>query len=460
MRKLSTALVNGWGLNRIAHGRLALADKAFRGRSPLPTKAFYGLAGDIVRAIEPKSEADPAGLLGQFLGGFGNLIGRNAYFAVSATRHHPNLYIGLVGRTSKSRKGTAFNEIFRPLKDADPYWAQERVMHGGLGSGEGLIYAVRDPQDELPAPKASESETADATVPEIFNGKQRRSKEKDPGIEDKRLLVFEAEFASILRVMGREKSILSGIIRTAWDSGDLNNQVKNNSCRATGAHISQIVHITQDELRRELTVTDMANGFANRYLWFCVRRQRVLPFPEEIDQAVREKLVSRLRQAVSIARIRTEMQMSKHARKLWRHVYPSLSAEVPGLLGEVTSRAEAQVIRLAMIYALLDCSRAIRTCHLSAALAVWRYCRDSARYIFGDALGDPVADAILRELRRNEGGLTRNEIRELFKRNRSEAEISRALSFLLEGGWVRSAPEKTGGRPSERWFAVAAGATP
>ena len=112
---------------------------------PLAEKAFYGLAGDIVRAIEPKSEADPAGLLGQFLGGFGNLIGRNAYFAVSATRHHPNLYIGLVGRTSKSRKGTAFNEIFRPLKDADPYWAQERVMHGGLGSGEGLIYAVRDP---------------------------------------------------------------------------------------------------------------------------------------------------------------------------------------------------------------------------------------------------------------------------------------------------------------------------
>ena len=52
-----------------------------------------------------------------------------------------------------------------------------------------------------------------------------------------------------------------------------------------------------------------------------------------------------------------------------------------------------------------------------------------------------MADAILRELRRNEGGLTRNEIRELFKRNRSEAEISRALSFLLEGGWVRSAPE-------------------
>ena len=60
----------------------------------------------------------------------------------------------------------------------------------------------------------------------------------------------------------------------------------------------------------------MANGFANRYLWFCVRRQRVLPFPEEIDQAVREKLVSRLRQAVSIARIRTEMQMSKHEETL------------------------------------------------------------------------------------------------------------------------------------------------
>jgi hypothetical protein len=254
--------------------------------------------------------------------------------------------------------------------------------------------------------------------------------------------------------MRRESSILSGVIRSAWDSGDLNNLTKNSPARATGAHISLIVHITQDELRRELTATDTANGFANRFLWTCACRSQLLPFGGDVDVKVIEKLSRKLNAAAAFARNVQKMWMSKQARRLWRKTYPVLAADVPGLLGAVTSRAEPQVIRLAMIYAVLDRSRFIRTCHLSAALAVWRYCDASARYIFGDAIGDPTADAILRELRQQSKGLTRNEIREFFGRNRSEAEISRALNLLLENSWVSCAPEQTGGRPAERWSAT------
>jgi hypothetical protein len=419
---------------------------------PLAEEAFYGLAGRVVRSIE--TEADPSGLLGQLLCGFGNLIGRSAYCQIGATRHYTNLYVALVGRTSKSRKGMSWNEVFRLLRDVDPDWARNRMMPGGLGSGEGVIWAVRDAPEE----SAQAIETVDATdsdLDDFIPKKGGRKNAKDRGVDDKRLLIFEAEFASTLHVIRRESSILSGVIRTAWDTGDLNNLTKNTPCRATGAHISQIVHITQDELRRELTVTDMANGFANRYLWFGVRRStRLLPFGGKTDPYVLKKLVSKLRDAAQFARGLEEVRMTKQAKELWESTYPSLTAEVPGLLGAVTSRGEAQVIRLAMIYALLDRECFVHTCHLRAALAVWRYCEDSSRYIFGDALGDPVADAILRELRRRTNGLTRNEIRELFSRNRSEGELSRALSFLQEGGWVGSAPEETGGRPSERWVAV------
>ena len=48
-----------------------------------------------------------------------------------------------------------------------------------------------------------------------------------------------------------------------------------------------------------------------------------------------------------------------------------------------------------MLYALLDGSAVIRLEHLQAALAIWRYCEESARLIFGDKLGDPDADVIL-----------------------------------------------------------------
>ena len=88
------------------------------------------------------------------------------------------------------------------------------------------------------------------------------------------------------------------------------------------------------------------------------------------------------------------MRWGDSARPLWVERYPSLSEGAPGLLGAVTSRSEAQVLRLACVYALMDSSVAIELEHLKAALAVWDYAEASARYIFGDATGDPVADSI------------------------------------------------------------------
>jgi hypothetical protein len=112
-------------------------------------------------------------------------------------------------------------------------------------------------------------------------------------------------------------------------------------------------------------------------------------------------------------------------------------------------------LRIALIYAVLDCSRQIRKEHLEAALEVWRYCEDSAKHIFGDALGDPTADTILGALRHNAGGLTRQEINALFGGNQKAAEIQRALLVLHNAGSARFEREEKGrGRKPERWYAV------
>ena len=47
------------------------------------------------------------------------------------------------------------------------------------------------------------------------------------------------------------------------------------------------------------------------------------------------------------------------------------------------ARSEAQVIRLSLIYALLDSQDVITFPHLDAALAVWAYCEAWALRIFG-----------------------------------------------------------------------------
>src|SRR5207247_2378675 len=69
---------------------------------PEPAPAvYYGLAGEIVGAIAPHSEADPVALLSQLLAAFGNCVGRSPYCQAEADEHHTNLFLLLVGVTAK-----------------------------------------------------------------------------------------------------------------------------------------------------------------------------------------------------------------------------------------------------------------------------------------------------------------------------------------------------------------------
>ena len=134
-----------------------------------------------------------------------------------------------------------------------------------------------------------------------------------------------------------------------------------------------------------------------------------------------------------------------------RGVLLGVSGLVVGLSGALCSRAEAHVLRLSMIYALLDKSNIIREKHLRAALEVWRYCEASVTYIFGNALGDFVADAIDRAMH-DHGEMTRAEISRLFSHNKSAPEIERALALLEQAGRIRRKSMPKGkGRPIEIW---------
>jgi hypothetical protein len=400
----------------------------------LAEEALCGLPGDIVEAIEPHTEADPVAVLSSLLAAFGNAIGRGAFFRVGADVHHLKLNIGLVGDTSKGRKGMSWGYPRELMRAADERWIDERVLHG-LSSGEGLIYAVRD----------------------RLEGENRKGETVvlDEGVEDKRLLVLEPELASVLKVMSREGNTLSPVVRQAWDDGTLQSLTKNSPMKATEAHISIIGHITRSELLRHLTETEAANGFANRFIWLMVRRSKELPFGGEWHKVDIAPLVRRLCSVLEFGSAPMLITWGDSARDIWREVYGPLSEGELGLFGAVVGRAEAQVMRLAALYAIMGESHEIEREHLLAALALWDYSEKSARYIFGDATGDPVADQIYNALRAaGKDGMTRTEISNLFGRNRSSERISQALSLLLGAGRVRPMTHKTGGRQAERWYAA------
>ena len=320
-------------------------------------------------------------ILLQVLVGFGNMVGRNAFFVVGATRHCLNLFIALVGLTSVGRKGTSWDVARQALSGIDPDWAENRVA-GGLVSGEGLIFHVRDPVRLLKAVRDPETKTVKKELVDI-----------DPGVSDKRLLIIETEMGRMLKAVNRDTSTLSDVVRQCWDGGKLRTLNRKDALAATGAHVSIVAHVTEADVHKHLTETDSANGFANRFLWPCSRRSRILPEGGDLFNLDWEPIWERLKHAVRFARdpgsdwtmtagdgstmSGRRMKRDKAANKAWHSIYEELSAGKPGLLGLVLSRAEAQVMRLACIYALLDCSEVVRLEHLGAALEVWDYCAAS-----------------------------------------------------------------------------------
>lgn len=394
----------------------------------LDPAAFHGLAGRVASTLGPHTEADPAGLLLTFLAFFGSAVGPGPHALADGSVHALRLFVALVGDTSRSRKGTTSARTRSVFELADPSWTHERVM-SGFGSGEAIVDEVRD------AKMGVDKDGAPVVL--------------DKGVEDKRLLVLEGEFARILAVAAREGSTISAIIRDAWDLGRLAARARHQKSVATGAHVSIVTNVTVEELRRRLSETEMANGLANRFLFACVRRSKLLPGGGQVDPAVLHRLGSEVRSALEAARKITRVSRSAAAEARWAVMYAEMARGPGGLLGAITARAEAQALRLSVGYALLDGSDTVEEVHLEAAYAVWRFCEDSAAHVFGDALGDDVADRLLAAIRaEGEAGLDFTGQTEVFGRHIKAKRLAAARGELEGLGLISTVKlEPEGGRP-------------
>jgi hypothetical protein len=186
--------------------------------------AYHGIIGEVVRTIEPESEADPVAILIQLIVAAGSMIGRQAYYQVESDKHHANLFAAAVGETSKARKGTSWGRVKDVSYHADTDWT-ERHIGSGLSSGEGLIHQVRDrvtkpikkPKDKDAKKDKKPKSIEDPLDPMSWQG-WRDSEEVeviDPGVTDKRFMALEAELSGLLKVMERAGNTISPLFRRA-----------------------------------------------------------------------------------------------------------------------------------------------------------------------------------------------------------------------------------------------------
>lgn len=367
----------------------------------MASDALIGLAGDFVRLVEPHTEADPIALLGNFLVGTGVLFGREAYAIADGRRHYPVESLLVAGQTGSGRKGTATSRVM-PVLEAVEEDFSSRVL-SGLSSGEGLIKGISPAEGAIVLPG-----------------------------EVRRFLALLPEFASLLTVMKREGNTLSAILREAWDCNRLRVLTRKEPLDVDGVNLSIVAHVTPEELLSNLTATDRCNGFANRFLIVLVTRSKRLP--EGGGDVNLSPIVTRLHEAVEAATGRGPIARDCAARELWAVAYERLTRQRDGIRGALCGRAEAHVLRLSLLYALLDSANAIRPEHLQAALAFWEYCERSITHIFGGASGDADRERILVAL--TDGPKTVTELRRVFSNNRDGEWIKAKMAMLVRAAVV------------------------
>lgn len=394
---------------------------------PSADSAMYaGVLGDITAASAPTTEADPVGIYASLLAGVGVFIGPGPYVRVGNTRHPLLIWPLLLGRTGSGRKGEATGtaEIF--LRKAAPDSIDTRTVTG-LSSGEGLIERIRDNDDEG------------------HDG------------SDKRLLVVEPEFTSVMARSKREGSTLAAVQRQAWDGRALS-VLNRQQLRASGSHIAIIGHITPQEFRLRLADADMTGGTYNRYLPVFVERSQRLPIPEGVGEEAVDSLGGKLYEGIASAREVRQIQLGREATQLWTgDLYDEFTEadDEDRAEAEFTRRAAPYCLRVAGLMAALEGRSLIGKADLTASAALIRYSIASARFVLDRQARNPRLDRIRRAVDTSgPDGLSRTEISALFSRNLPKRELDELLDALTSGDEYEESQSATRGRPAQKYRRV------
>lgn len=403
---------------------------------PWPTlnnAALHGTAGTIVKLVAPHTEADPAAILVQLLAVFGATIGPKPHIVVGNKQHRAVIDPLIVGRTNKGAKGTSL-DVVGAVVDVELEWFGEFTV-SGLSSAEGLIELVRDASGEKDSP------------------------DYDPGVDDKRLLVKETEYRSVLSRCRREGNTLGMTLRQTFDGDDLRTLTrKRNKLTATLPHIVIIGHITPREFCQAVEDSDLSGGSINRLLITLSHRSRLHTrfgnIPDEALTAAGGLFKDAYKKSVN----RGRLQFSAEFWERWDAIYPELNRDRPDdWASESTARGVTYVLRLSMLYALIDGAEEIDVDHLEAAESLWSYCEHSARWLFSSHEREQQRETAneLANFIRDGGpdGRTRTEISvDFYKRNKPAAEISAELTPLVHDGTVIEIKDETGARPITRYI--------
>lgn len=421
--------------------------------APRPDPAcLYGLVGEIARAGSETTEANPYAVAASAIAYLGIAVGRGPYMPVGNTWHHARHFPLHVGRSGEGRKGDATSLIKRiayRIAELSPDHAP-KIHTGGLSSREGLVFLIHDGYKD--------------------------GKEDVPPINDKRLLVIESEFVNVLHQGKRDGNTLSAALRDCWDGVSLKPATKTNRLWATDPHVGILAAVTRGELLECMAARDLTNGFFNRFMPFWAERPRLVPIPQATPASEVERLANRAIEVLKfccaerwVDKDTMRIQLSEEAKARWCTLYTGeLNSRSHGeRINALVERRAPMLLRLAMLFALTDCSDRVEVAHIDAALAWIRYSVESVKFIFGSAEDEvktaqvnDTAAKILEFLARNPKASRTQITKDCFGGHVPKTRIDDALDELITTNPPRVLVEEdrsAPGRPVKRYRLIDGG---
>jgi hypothetical protein len=396
----------------------------------LRAPGFHGALGEMVRALDPLTEADPHGILASVLVMLGNWAGRRYHLSVGADRHYAAQQLVLIGTSALARKGTAIGLAKAAMRVFDPSWATGNVFHA-LNSGQGIAHTV--------------AQLSESTSQTDLN-------------HDRRALFVIEEFADVLRKSQQKENTIMQVLRLAWDGAVLENTSITRKIRVAGATVSMIAAITDSELRQLLDPAELATGSYNRMNFVTVSRSKVLPgFPPEIGEehfaamkTIRERIDALPGQyAIAPDCISLPITLDPEAKAAAVEIKRRWETDGKNLVEQANSRAFMHILRYALIYAIADGFKYIRVAHLEAAEDLVKRMAAGMHQQATGGLSDSIAQRIITHMKEDPGeALSRTGIScEVFSRNVPARDLENAIRTLTDLGWLQVRQLATSGRP-------------
>jgi hypothetical protein len=452
---------------------MADIDRARAVLPPVDPDVFACYLGGLVRQVQDDSEADPIGILASLVCAAGVYLGPGPHVRAGDDRHPLLVWPLVIGRTNGGRKGASWATARRLLVAADAEFMTSNVR-SGLTSGEGLAAMFTEPDPEpTPGPTTSQAEIPGLSTQATPTEQDRTTVTKPTGgrrparhetgqarhdtagrlpAGDRRLVVFEPEWAGVIAKMKREGNSLSATLRQAWEGGDLSTLTVTARI-APESHIGLLAHITPGEFKAKVSSSDLAGGTYNRFLPVAVSQARLLPGGTGIDPATVDRIGTQLRERLRAARRAGAVGFTPDGLVAWRHLYYEfgITQGETEAVEQFISRAAPYCLRLAALHAVLDGQTDMTAGHLAAAAALVRYSIASARAVFHG--GEPARlVAFIAEA--GPIGRTRTEITTGLFKNKPPADLAAVLDALVTSGRVAvtvrpRADGKTSGRQAQ-----------